>query len=102
MAGGKYALAAFIADASIDGTAEVELQRDLDVSERARRGHLGQTRDLAELGLERRCHRGRHRLRVGAGQLRRDLKRGEVHVRQRCHGKQRIGHKPAEKQPNHQ
>src|SRR5207245_10437727 len=39
--------------ASIDAPAQIELQRDLRVAQRARGGHLDEARDLAELRLER-------------------------------------------------
>ena len=78
MFGGSCALAALIADsvsltAPSMGAAQIELQGDLGVAERARRRHLGEARDLAELQLQRRRDRGRHGLRIGTRQLRRDL-----------------------------
>ena len=74
-----------VADRPVDRAAQLELQGDLDVAERARRRHLGEAGDLTELQLERRCHRGCHGLRVGARQLRRDRKRRIVDVRKRRH-----------------
>ena len=59
--------------APINAPAQVELQRDLRVAQRARGGHLGEPRDLAELRLQRRCYGRCHGLRIGAGQLCRDL-----------------------------
>src|SRR5580693_758465 len=51
---------------------QVELQGDLGVADRARRCHLSEARDLAELQLQRRCHRRSHGLRVRTRQLGRD------------------------------
>ncbi len=72
------------------------------VAERARRRHLGETRDLAELEFERRRHRRRHGLRIRARQLRRDLKRRIVDVRQGCDRQQRIGDQAAGQKADHQ
>src|SRR5262249_51995752 len=83
---------------TIDLPAQIELQRDLRVAQRARRGHLGEARDLAELRLERRCHGRRHGLRIGAGQLCRDLERWIVHARQRRDRQQRIGREAPQQQ----
>ena len=40
-----------VADRSVDGAAQIELQGDLGVAERARRRHLGEPGNLAELLL---------------------------------------------------
>ena len=100
---GRYALAALIADSvSLTAPSIGRLKSNCRViwrvAERARRRHLGEARDLAELQLERRCHRGRHGLRVGARQLRRDRERRIVDVRQRRHRQQRIGDQTADQQ----
>src|SRR6202158_4449485 len=71
-------------------------------SQRARRGHLGDPGNLAELFLERCCHRRCHGLRIGARQLRGHRDRRIVHVRQRRHRQQRIGGKTDQQQPHHQ
>ena len=68
-------------------------RRDRGEAERARRRHLRQARDLAELLLERRRDGRRHGLRIGARQLRGDLDRRVVDVRQRRDRQQRIGRK---------
>ena len=91
-----------IADRSIDLAVQVELQRDLGEAECARRCHLGETRNLAELEFERRRDRCRHGLRIGARQLRRDLKRRIVDVRQRCDRQQRVGDQAADQKADHQ
>ena len=75
---GRYGLAALIAASTsvggaVDVAAELELDRELGEAERARRGELGDAGNLRELLLERRRHRRRHGLRIGARQLRRDL-----------------------------
>ena len=75
-----------VGDRPIDGAAQIELQGDLDITERAGRRHLGEAGDLAELQLERRGHRGCHGLRVGAWQLCRNRERRIVDVRKRRHG----------------
>ena len=66
----------------VDGAVAAELQRDLRVAERAARRHLRQAGDLAELPLERRRNGRRHRLRIGAWQLRRHLDGRRIDVRQ--------------------
>ena len=73
-----------VAHRSVDGAAQVELQGDLGVAERARRRHLGQPGNLAELLFERRGDGRRHGLRIGARQLRGHRQRRIVHVRQRA------------------
>src|ERR1700681_959725 len=42
-----------VGDRAIDRAVQIELQGDLDITERARRRHLGEARDLTELQLER-------------------------------------------------
>ncbi len=91
-----------IADRSVDLAVQIELQRDLGVAKCARRRHLGETRNLAELEFERRRDRRRHGLRIGTRQLRRDLKRRIVDVRQRCDRQQRIGDQAADQKADHQ
>ena len=80
-----------VADRSIDGAAQIELQGDLGVAERARRRHLGEARNFAELQLQRRRDRGRHGLWIGTRQLRGDLQGRIVDFRQRRHRQEPIG-----------
>ena len=80
-----------VGHASIDAPTQIELQRDLRVAQRARRGHLGETGDLPELRFERRCHGRGHGLRIGARQLRGDLKRRIARIWQRRDRQQWIG-----------
>src|ERR1700674_2319707 len=74
-----------VAHRTIHLAVPIELQGDLGVAECARRRHLGEARDLAELQFEWRRHRRRHGLRIGAWQLGRDLKCRVIDVRQRRH-----------------
>ena len=73
---------------AVDVAVEAELQGDLRLADRARRGHLGDVGDLAEMALERGRDAGRHRLGAGAGKLRRDLDGREIDLRQRRHRQQ--------------
>ena len=66
---------------AVDVAAELELQRDGARAEGADRRHLRDAGDLAELAFQRLRHRGGHRLRAAAGQLRRDLDGRKVHLR---------------------
>jgi hypothetical protein len=86
----------------VDVARKVELHRHRGAAERARRRHLRDARDLGELALERRRHRGGHRLRAGARQLRRDLDRREIDLRQRRHRQQRIGGDADQQDAGHQ
>jgi hypothetical protein len=47
-----------VARGRVDVAVQVELQGDAGRAQAARRGHLGDRRDAAELALERRGHRG--------------------------------------------
>ena len=67
----------------IHAAVEVELQRDLAGALGALRGHRDQTRDLAELALQRGGDQGLHGFRAGAGKLGGHLDGGEVDLRQR-------------------
>src|SRR5262249_16632719 len=71
---------------------EAELNGDLRTAERPGRGHVVHAGDGGELLLERRRDGRRHRLRVGAGQRRRDLDGREIDVRQIVYGEQPIAH----------
>ena len=75
----------------VDVALEAELHGDLGEAERARRRHRVDARDGRELPLERRRHRRRHGVGARAGQARRDLDGGEVHVGQVAHRQQAIG-----------
>ncbi len=85
-----------VARRGVDVSAEVELEHDLRLAERARRGHLGDPGDPAELALERCRDRGRHRLGARARQVRRDLDRRELDLRQRRHRQKEVGHAAGE------
>ena len=80
----------------VDVAAEVELHRDLAEAVSARRGHGRERRDLPELALERGGHQRRHRLRVGAGKLRRHLDGRKVHLRKRGHRQTEVAERAAE------
>ena len=54
----------------VDVAVERELQRDRRRAEARRRRHVVDAGDRRELLLERRGHRGRHRLRARAGEAR--------------------------------
>ncbi len=55
---------------AVDVAVEAELQRDAGLADRARRRHLGDVGDLAEMPLQRTCDRGGDILRAGARQRR--------------------------------
>src|SRR5882672_4499115 len=67
-----------IAGGGIDVATEVELHGDRADAEHARRRHLGDAGNFRELTLEWGRHRRRHRDRIGAGKLGRDLDGGEI------------------------
>ncbi len=67
----------------VDVEIEDELQRDDRAAKRARRRHLVQAGDLAELALERRRHRRRHHVRAGARIKRQHLNCRVIDLRQR-------------------
>ncbi len=74
-----------VARGAVDVAREAELQRDAGRADGARRGHLGDVGDLAEMALERRRDAARHDLRAGAGQLRLHRDGGKIDLRQRRH-----------------
>ncbi|MGY3540200.1 hypothetical protein ACVIIY_004420 [Bradyrhizobium sp. USDA 4515] len=74
-----------VARRAVDVAVQPELQRDAGRAHRARRRHLGDVGDLAEMSLERTCDRGRDILRAGAGQRRLHRDGREIHLRQRRH-----------------
>ncbi len=80
-----------VAGGPVDVAREIELQGHARRAEEARRGHLGHRCDAGELPLERRGHRGGHRLRARAGQPGRDADGGEVHLGQWGHRQQAEG-----------
>ena len=59
------------------------MQRDGGGAERTRRGHFGETRDVAELALQGRGDRRRHDLRAGARQARANGDGRKIDLRQR-------------------
>ena len=83
---------------AVDVPRELELQHDVRGAEIARGGHLGHRRDVAELALERRGHRRRHRLRVGARQLGGDLDGGEIDLGQRRHRQECEGQRAGQRE----
>ncbi len=78
-----------IARGEIDVTAEVELQRDGGGAERTRRGHFGETRDVAELAFQRSGDRRRHDLRAGAREACANGDGRKIDLRQRGDGEHR-------------
>ena len=85
----------------VDIAIEIELDRDRGAAERARRGHLGDARDLGELPLQRSRDRGRHRLGTGAGKRSRDLDRRKVDLRQRRDREHRVRDHASEEDRQH-
>ncbi len=75
----------------VDVAVEIELQRDRQRADAARRGHLGERRDRRELLLERRRDRRRHRVRAGAGIIDRHHDGRKIDVRQRRDRQQAVG-----------
>ena len=71
-----------VARRGVDVAVQIELQGDAARSERARRRHLGDGGDAAELALQRSGHRRRHGLRTGARQAGAYRDGGKVHLRQ--------------------
>ena len=84
----------------VEAAAEAELERDLRHPDAAGRGHRVNAGDRGELLLQRRRHRGGHRLRVRAGQRGGDEDDREVHVRQVAH-RQQPEAEDAEEQDRH-
>jgi hypothetical protein len=64
---------------------EAELQRDDRTAKRTGRGHLGQSRHLAELPFQRRRDRRSHHVGIGSRIERNDLNGGIVDLGQRRH-----------------
>jgi hypothetical protein len=77
-----------VARSAVDVTVQIELHDDRARTERAGRSHLGHAGDASELTLERRGHRGGHRLRGRARQRRGHADRRKIHLRQRRHRQQ--------------
>ncbi len=86
----------------VDTAVEVELQRDIRVALRARGADRRDTGNGRELLLERRRHRGGHRLGAGARQRRGHLDRREVDVGQIAHRQQAEAHDAEEQDRAHQ
>ncbi|MGY4459699.1 hypothetical protein ACVWYI_003659 [Bradyrhizobium sp. LB13.1] len=87
---------------AVDAAVEVELDRDRRGAQIARRGHLGDARDLGELPFERLGHRRGHGLRAAARQIGGDLDGREVHLRQWRDRQQGIGDETDEENAGHQ
>ena len=68
---------------AIDVAAEIELQRDGSGAERTRRGHFGESRNVAKLALQGSGDGGCHGLRAGARQTCGNRNGREVNLRQR-------------------
>ena len=81
---------------------QLELKRNDGAAKGTGGGHLVQTRDLAELALERRGHRGGHDLRAGAGIKGLHLNRRVIDLRQGGDGQLPEGDPPNEKDADHQ
>ena len=77
-----------VARRGVDASIHFKLQSDARRPQAARRSHLGDRCDAAELALERGRDRGRHGLRAGARQLRPHGNRREIHLRQWRDGQQ--------------
>src|SRR4029079_4978377 len=86
----------------VDVAVQFELQRHRGCAQRARRGHLRDAGDLAELACERLGDGGRHGFRACAGQGRRNADGRKVHLRQGRHRQQSERHEPAERDCHHQ
>ena len=81
-----------VARGSIDIAAQIELQGDGRGTELARRGHLGNAGDPAELPLQRRSHCGSHGLRTRSWQTCADRDGGELNLRQGRNRQKEVGH----------
>src|SRR5262249_26223482 len=79
-----------------------KLQRDNRAAEGARRGHLVETGNLAELALEWRGDRRSHDVRAGPGIERQNLNGGIIHLRQCRDGQLLVGDKARQEQTHHQ
>ena len=86
----------------IDVQAELELHHDHRHSARARRRHLAQSRNLAELPLERRRHRRRDHIRTRPRIKRQHLHRRIIHFGKSRYGKLEIRDSARKKQRRHQ
>ena len=75
----------------VDVPRQFELQGDARRSERAHRGHLGDTRDGGELPLKRRGDVGGHRVRAGPWQAGADLQGWKIHVWKGRNGQLEVG-----------
>ena len=91
-----------VARRRIDVAVQVELHGDAGGAQLARRGHLVDAGDAAELPLQRSRHRGSHRLRTGARQRRADRDHREIDLRQRRNRKLHVGQGAGQKQGNGQ
>ena len=72
-----------VARRAVDVAVEPELKGDARRALRALRRHLVDVGDLAEVALERRGDRGRHRVRAGAGHVGLDRDDRKIDLRQR-------------------
>ena len=86
----------------VDVALEIELQRDRQRADPARRGHLAQRRDRRELLLQRGRHRRGHRVRAGAGVIDRDHDGREIDLGQRRHRQQPISADAEHQDAQHQ
>ena len=88
-----------VARGAVDIAVEPELQRDARRAERALRGHFVDVGDLAEMPLERRGDRGRHRVGARARHVGLNRYDREIDLRQRRHRQLRIAESPASTTP---
>src|SRR4029453_12836726 len=86
----------------VEAQVEGEAQRDERATGRAGRRHLAQPRHLPQLALERRRHRRRHDVRVGAGVEGGHLDGRVVDLRQRRHRQLPVSERAGEQDGHHE
>ncbi len=86
---------------SVNIAVEIELDGDRGRAERARRGHLGDARDLSDLALKRLGDRRRHGLRRSPRERGRNRDRRKIDLRQRRDGERRKRDEAHQEDRNH-
>ncbi len=102
LAGSRVDGGLHILGGGVDIAVEIELQDHIHAAQAGRGQHLRHAGNLRELAFERRGHRGRHGLRIGAGQAGIDLDGGEIDLRQLGDGQQRKGDHAGQQDRRHQ
>src|SRR5713226_3447736 len=86
-----------VARRGVDVAVQVKLQRDSRGAQPARRRHLRNAGDAAELALQRRGYGRSHGLRTRAREIRADRNCREIHLRQRRYGQKTKRHQTGKK-----